>query len=256
VWHSVGYKAENLEGHTLNHDEVLTGEHKNAVREHLNYVGSVLKDLGLRQSLRYIATIRDDRLKQGDITLEKLYDEASILQERIEHELDDVVTGFLPAGRVSYFRNSELFGSEVKVAFPSAAFDISEAGTCYTYGTYTACVFHLMRALEHPLRALAKKLGVAPPAKNPHTPLELRTWGDVIDKIIIAINARPNPKTRPQAELAQFYNKAADQFQFFKDAWRDVVMHTRSKPYGEGETKDLIVSVETFMRRLTSKLKE
>ena len=83
----------------------------------------------------------------------------------------------------------------------------------------------------------------------------MRTWGDVIDKIIIKINKRPNPKNRQQAELTKFYNGAADQFQFFKDAWRDVVMHTRSKPYGEGEARDLTKSVETFMRRLAVKLK-
>jgi hypothetical protein len=182
--------------------------------------------------------------------------DVEILQGREEHEMEDIVFGFIPADKTPYYENKELFGKEVNDSFPSSVKDIEEAGNCYAHGNYTACVFHLMRALEHPLRALALHLKVPPPKQNPTTPLELRTWGSVIGAVINAINARPNPKSRAQAEWAEFYNKAADQFQFFKDAWRDVVMHTRSKPYQEGEARDLIKSVETFMRRVAPKLKE
>jgi len=257
VWHSVPAVVEKMEDKSfVDENLVLTDEHKAKVKEDLDNLKIHVRYLGLKQSLKYIATIEKTRLPENDFTFGKLQKEAEILHERIEHEIEDIVAGFIPADRVPYFRAKELFGPEVLRAFPSSANDVQEAGTCFAHGIYTACVFHLMRALEHPLRALAKKLGVQPPAKNPSTPLELRTWGDVIDKIITAVNARPNPKTRRQADLTEFYNKAADQFQFFKDAWRDVVMHTRSKPYGEGEAKDLIQSVGTFMKRLATKLKE
>ncbi len=222
-----------------------------AIETHEKHV----KYFGLKQSLKYIDLIKG-KLNTTTYTCRQYENDIAILQDREDHELQDYVFGFIPAEKAGYYQNKELFGNQVHIRFPSAATDIEEAGNCYAHGTYTACVFHLMRALEHPLRALAIKLGVTPPAKHPRTPIELRTWGDVIDKIVTAINARPNPKTRRQAELAEFYNKAADQFQFFKDAWRDVVMHTRNKPYGEGETKDLIRSVETFMQRLAVQLKE
>jgi hypothetical protein len=218
------------------------------IEQHLEY-------LGLKYSLKLVAAIRE-RLKSTEYTYGKYKADAEVLQERVDHEAEDIIFGFIPAARADYFKNKEPFGPEVKAAFPSAYVDTRFAGVCYAHGTYTACVFHLMRALEHPLRALAVDLGVPPPPKNPQTPLELRTWGDVIGEIIKAINARPNPKTPADAEDAEFYNKAADQFQFFKDAWRDLVMHSRSKHYGEGEAKDVIVSVETFMRRLATKLKE
>jgi hypothetical protein len=155
-----------------------------------------------------------------------------------------------------YIQKDDLFGPEVSAAFPSSVPEIKSAGNCFALEERDACVFHLMRTLEHPLRALANDLGVPPPVKNPQTTLELRTWGDVIDQIIIAINKRPNPKTPAEAELSEFYNRAAEQFQFFKDAWRDVVMHARNKHYLEGETKDLIRSVESFIKRLATRLKE
>jgi hypothetical protein len=162
----------------------------------------------------------------------------------------------IPDNRQEYFQKDDLFGLEVSVAFPSSVREITSAGNCFALEEWDACVFHLMRSLEHPLRALANALGVPPPVKQPQTTLELRTWGDVINQIIIEINKRPNPKTPQEAELAEFYNRAAEQFQFFKDAWRDVVMHSRNKPYLEGETKDLIKSVEIFIRRLATRLKE
>jgi hypothetical protein len=158
--------------------------------------------------------------------------------------------------RNDYMQKHDLFGPEVSAAFPSSVREITSAGNCIALEECDACVFHLMRSLEHPLRVLANDLGVPPPVKNPQTPLDLRTWGDVIAAIIVAINKRPNPKTPQEAELSEFYNRAAEQFQFFKDAWRDVVMHSRNKPYLEGETKDLIKSVEIFIRRLATRLKE
>jgi hypothetical protein len=214
-----------------------------------------VKYLKLKQSLKYVEEIKR-KFASNEYTFRDYERDLDVLQERENHELEDILFGFIPPEKAIYFQSDKLFGAEVSNAFPSAARDIQDAGSCYAHGLYTACVFHLMRALEHPLRALAKKLKVQPPAKNPSKPLELRTWGDVIDKITTAINARSNPKTRREADLTEFYNKAADQFQFFKDAWRDVVMHTRSKPYAEGETADIIRSVETFMKRLATKLKE
>lgn len=233
----------------------ISPEYATKFSEKLGHWEQHLKYLGLKESIKYVNTIRG-KLSKGSYTYIDYEKDIEILQGRVDHEMEDIVFGFIPADKALYFQNKALFGAKVNSSFPSAAKDIEEAGNCYAHGNYTGCVFHLMRALEHPLRALAIKLKVPPPKRNPKTPLELRTWGSVITAIITAINNRPNPKTNAEAKLTEFYNKAADQFQFFKDAWRDVVMHTRSKPYGEGEVKDLIKSVETFMQRVSDRLKE
>jgi len=51
-----------------------------------------------------------------------------------------------------------LFGDDVAKKFPSASVDIEEAGKCLALDRGTATVFHLMRAMEVGLRALAKSL--------------------------------------------------------------------------------------------------
>ena len=61
---------------------------------------------------------------------------------------------------ISYLDKDRLFGDEVWHGFPSARADIREAGNCLATGCNTAAVFHLMRAVEWGLRALATDLGV------------------------------------------------------------------------------------------------
>jgi hypothetical protein len=61
----------------------------------------------------------------------------------------------IASDRKSYFEQEHLFGPEVDIAFPGAASDIRDAGDCLAVENNTAAVFHLMRVVEHGLRALA-----------------------------------------------------------------------------------------------------
>jgi len=109
-------------------DLVLTDDHKAKVKEDLDDLKIHVKYLGLKQSLKYINTIENTKLSENDFTFGKLQKEAEILHERIEHELEDIVAGFIPADRVPYFRAKELFGPEVLRAFPSSA---NRNAVCY-----------------------------------------------------------------------------------------------------------------------------
>ena len=46
------------------------------------------------------------------------------------------------------------FGQDVRGQFPSAIYEMDEASKCLAIGRSTACVFHLMRALEIALKGL------------------------------------------------------------------------------------------------------
>ena len=59
-----------------------------------------------------------------------------------------------------------LIGESVAAAFPSTIPDIEEAGKCLALDRPTAAVFHLMRALEVPLKLLAEKLSPNDPKPN------------------------------------------------------------------------------------------
>lgn len=61
----------------------------------------------------------------------------------------------IPADRrFVYEQPNPIFGEVVYNVFPDARRDIAAAGRCYALDEWTACVMHLMRALEFGLRWL------------------------------------------------------------------------------------------------------
>ena len=58
-----------------------------------------------------------------------------------------------------------------KDTFPSAMEDLDEAGKCYATGRHRATVFHVIRAAEWALRALARAAGV-------NGQLDYKEWGE------------------------------------------------------------------------------
>jgi hypothetical protein len=67
----------------------------------------------------------------------------------------------------------ELFGPQVAKKFRDAANDIEHAGNCLALGESTACVFHLMRAMETAVRRLGERLHVTINPKD--------TWGKILN---------------------------------------------------------------------------
>ncbi|MCH9032818.1 MAG: HEPN domain-containing protein [candidate division Zixibacteria bacterium] len=69
----------------------------------------------------------------------------------------------------------------MRETFPKARFDIDEAGKCYAFGLYTACVFHLMRIVDLCLKRLGAHYGII--AKNPNWNEYLRPLREQYDKL-------------------------------------------------------------------------
>jgi hypothetical protein len=124
--------------------------------------------------------------------------------------------------RALYEQHAPLFGSDVAAAFPEAGPDIAAAGRCYALDEWTACVFHLMRVLEHGLHTVADEVQLAPDA------VAHENWKNVIDQVEKKIREMESlPKTSQKAERLQKLSAAAMQFRYFKDAWRNHVTHSR-----------------------------
>jgi hypothetical protein len=137
--------------------------------------------------------------------------------------------------------------------FPIARFEIVEAVDCWALGHGTACVFHLMRAAEYGLRALARERRVKLPKKQV---LEWADWRTVIDGIANKVHAISNKKRGPARDAAlEFYRGALGSLESFKDVYRNNVMHTR-KSYTTGEALSVMHHVREFMNRLASKMDE
>jgi hypothetical protein len=137
-------------------------------------------------------------------------------------------------------QESPLFGTEVEATFGQAVDEeISEAGKCLAVDRTTACVFHLMRAMELVVRALGKKLDVTIIDKN-NTDLE---WGKILANMKVPIEkmqAGPQ-RDRWSGRLTLLYH--------VNKAWRSDTMHPK-KTYTEAEARAVFDAVGAFMKDL------
>jgi len=151
-----------------------------------------------------------------------------------------------------YVDNAALFGAAVHTNFPSAQFEIKEAGNCIAAECATAVVFHLMRAAEHGLRALAFDRGIT----VARGPLVLATWDEIIKKLEDAENAIIGfPKTVIREEQLKFYHGANAEFRGFKNEFRNGIMHCRDE-YNIPQAVGVLSRVRTFFQILAEKIAE
>lgn len=129
--------------------------------------------------------------------------------------------------------------------FPSALNDVQEAGRCLALGRHTAAVFHAMRILEFGLAPLGSQFSVS---------TDRATWHRIIEQIHDAIEAKSLAMGGGWADQS-FYSDAATQMTFFKDAWRNHVMHARVT-FNEETAPPVIEYVRRFMAHLATKLAE
>jgi hypothetical protein len=209
--------------------------------------------LGLRIS---VATVDDalHALENEKRSFAWLLDEAKRISKLAEREIKGTAFFYVPAARVVFlptYEEPHVFGEKVSNAFPSAIPDIYEAGTCLALGRGSACVFHLMRALEIGLRTLGAVFGVS---------LDHTNWGPAIEEIEARVgNMHREPKWRafPDCkQLQESYSQIASHFGVLKNAWRNYTMHARGS-YTEEQAELIFRNTKAFMAGLVEKgLKE
>ena len=160
------------------------------------------------------------------------------LRERVAHELEKRAIYYI-SDHVDLLSDSPLFGDNVEEAFPSAQYDISEAGRCLALRRPTACVLHLMRALEVGLASLADTLGMTLTTEN---------WNTILNDIETEIRSRTKA-THGQAwkdKDEPFFAESATHFRFIKNSWRNHAMHAKDK-YTEEQAEEIYNSVRSFL---------
>jgi len=193
--------------------------------------------------------VRVSAFANSKCTHQELYMRIVALREAMEDELHGKKLVQIPNLRSEYCDKKDAFGEAVSIAFPSAERDIQEAANCYALGFNTACVFHLMRVLEKGLMALAHSLNVAYTSEN---------WGRILDKIEAAIaplekvSIKENPN---KLSDLQFYGESATQFRYFKNAWRNHVVHACVN-YGPEEALAIMGHVRDLMQSISKRLSE
>jgi hypothetical protein len=197
--------------------------------------------------------------RSAPFTLAELSFELKELHREIAEALSIHKFIVLPGSDAEFYDNYLLFGFDVAKEFPQANIQIKFAGTCYAVGSYTACVFHLMRAVEVGARCMVTKLKVQRHLMRNGRPMpvELCDWGMLIaalEKGMLAL-AQGTATSKRKKDNFEFFNHAVGAFRNFKDAWRNNVAHMR-KEYKQGEAKDIIDNTRQFMQHLAIKLKE
>jgi hypothetical protein len=186
-----------------------------------------------------------ERLKSGDATVEEFRQLLSELERTIRWEMEDRLFMYIPPARAHRYDQREAFGPEVAKNFSLSAFDITESGNCFASGRFTASVFHLMRVLEVGLVAFAGLF--------PNIPTSKENWQQIIEKIESEIREMPKAavKSADWKEKQEKYSQIANNFMFFKDAWRNYTAHARGK-YTEDESDAIYRNVRVFMQGLAA----
>jgi hypothetical protein len=181
------------------------------------------------------------------MTWQQLLNELTVLRESIEADLEKRMFLFIPAKKAELINEmTETWGDIWKV-LPDAKFDTQQAIGCLAMELDTAAVFHFMRAAEHGLRYLARKLRVALTHKGKPHPIEYADWEKVIDAVKAKIAAtRQLPIGSARQEKLTRLSDAADHCTFMKDIWRNTVSHAR-KPYKSSEAMTAMGRVRDFM---------
>ncbi|MGD1106619.1 MAG: hypothetical protein ABR865_06205 [Terracidiphilus sp.] len=174
--------------------------------------------------------------------LDRIYTD---LDNSIRRDMQAVLFFHVPFNLREFYKPKALFGPMVADRFPCAAYDIEEAGTCYTFGRSTACVFHLMRVMETGVRRFGQIMGVSFP--------EDKEWGKILKiasgKIEQEKDARPLHGRDP--EIVVWYG-IHQHLTAVCIGCRNQFMHPKATCTME-EAKDLISLVGSFMRALAKR---
>jgi hypothetical protein len=167
------------------------------------------------------------------------------LHDRIFDELGTALFFHLSVAREPYFREPWLtFGQIVAIKFPAITRDIEEAGKCYGLKRNTACVFHLMRIMEHGLQELASQLNIE--TRGP-------SWDSILVKIDKELSKRYQDKGLVWIEREQYFAECASYLRAVKTAWRNPVMHVEDH-YSDDETLSIYQTVQVFMKHLANNM--
>jgi hypothetical protein len=223
-------------------------------QKQLKHVEESFREIGLRISADTVKEVTDALgNRKPRHNFQWLADHAREIEKLAAKEIKGNAFFYIPAEHIKFFTTQNkpyLFGDAVGNAFPSATFDISEAGVCLALARGTGSVFHLMRVLEIGLNVLGAKFGVS---------LAHTNWAPAIEEIeskIRNMHKESAWKALPDCKQQQeFYAQAASHFGVVKDAWRNYTMHARGF-YTEEQAERMFENVKGFMQKLAERLSE
>jgi hypothetical protein len=167
------FKAIAVDG-----DAPLNKGHREDIERLLRHCEIICKALKLPNTQFMIVACRKT-LSEGCDTVKAINPMAQTLYSRMKTDISQIKTTLLQSEKAKYFigdAEDAIFGSDVYVALPDARSDIKSASNCIAADLNTAAVYHLMRTVEHGMRALARHLRVKVKGRT----IESSDWGNLI----------------------------------------------------------------------------
>ena len=177
---------------------------------------------------------------------------ANELETRFNDEVESTSLLYVELGKLRFYSATDLFGEEFKANFPVANGEICEAGKCLAFDRYTACAFHLMRAMEIALRVMFTSLGLQPRI------LSITKWQTITDRIAakIAKNDLHHADDATWQSEKLFFENAHALLVAVRTQLRNATMHVDVSYPDEGSILPVWLATEAFMRHIAPKLKE
>lgn len=185
-----------------------------------------------------------ERLRVGQFDTKLAAESARRLHDYIESELVSRLFMHVSPGKVQYYQEEQLFGKDVEERFPDKVPEsIAEAGKCFAFGRYTACVYHLMCVLEVGVQELGDRL--CGPGFNIN-----RSWGKILKDVDRHVASMPMGTTA-ERNSQQKFAEIVGYLGTIKDAWRNSTMHPKNT-YTEEEAKVIFDATRMFMQKLAA----
>jgi hypothetical protein len=237
----------DLELKATNLGRTLTDEEKQKLS---GLLMDLLSEMGELDLFREISTVElitgfEEKMKRPGYLAQSAFDELQTRREYLEGALPSRQFMYIPEIKAVHYKNGNVLNKTAREAFPTAYEELIEAGNCYAAGRDDACVFHAMRALECPIKVLAKAIGV-PLSKD----IDLLTWGEFDREIAAQVNRLRNTgHTKERDEQIKFYSDLGTQFGYLQHSFRDYVCHGREH-YDEKQAHSALDHGKDFVERL------
>lgn len=186
------------------------------------------------------------RLDDERTNFAEIYQEVQALSDAVQDGIKWQHLYRYPDDKSKVLLSWEENWAPVTSKFQSIKDDIYAGVDLWALGHSTASVFHMMRVLEHGLKALSNNVGIIYSTQN---------WYNIINEISSNISEQEKLLPRGDAKAArlQFLSEAAKEFVYFKDGWRNYVSHAKCI-YDEHQARSVMEHVRQFMTALSREL--
>ena len=215
-------------------DSELSPEHKRLVRRHLRSVATACGALSANICGGEALDLRKRVAGKNPLTYLTAAEEAGRLLRLLNREIEKSRLFAFEVENARYYDvATQVFGKEID-KFPRAVDDLEESGKCVAASRYTACVFHLMRAMEVIVQEIGKGIGLTNVDKR---------WGHLLSDISRLISKMPD------GEQKELWNLARSNLWHVKEVWRNDTMHPKATYTGE-QAREIVAAVKAFIRGL------